>query len=60
MHSDGLAVLNNLANKNKTTLPGVNIEHFSLRRPEGEEIKVLRLNDWQCIKRNNLIQFLYS
>jgi 2-polyprenyl-6-methoxyphenol hydroxylase-like FAD-dependent oxidoreductase/predicted DsbA family dithiol-disulfide isomerase len=60
MHSDGLAILNELAQKNNAVLPGENIEKISIKRPEGEEVKSDRLSNWQCIKRTNLIQFLYS
>jgi len=60
MHSDGLAILKDLSRKYSTTLLGETIEKGSLNRPEGEEIKNFELDNWQCIKRINLIQFLYS
>lgn len=60
MHSDGLAVLNQMATESDKKLPGKKVDAFSLRRPDGEEIKHLQLNAWQCIKRADLIGFLYS
>jgi predicted DsbA family dithiol-disulfide isomerase len=36
------------------------IDTYSLRRPEGHEIKHLLLNSWKCIKRADLISFLYQ
>jgi 2-polyprenyl-6-methoxyphenol hydroxylase-like FAD-dependent oxidoreductase len=60
MHTDGLSILNDLNSDNIVTLPGKRVDAFSLRRPCGKEIKRLQLNSWQCIKRVDLIRFLYS
>lgn len=60
MHADGLSILNELNTDNKVILQGKGVDTFSLRRPEGKEIKHLQLNSWRCIKRSNLISFLYS
>jgi 2-polyprenyl-6-methoxyphenol hydroxylase-like FAD-dependent oxidoreductase/predicted DsbA family dithiol-disulfide isomerase len=60
MHTDGLSILNNIADEGNATLPGKKINAFSLRRPNGNEIKHLQLNSWQCIKRRDLIKFLFS
>jgi 2-polyprenyl-6-methoxyphenol hydroxylase-like FAD-dependent oxidoreductase/predicted DsbA family dithiol-disulfide isomerase len=60
MHTNGLAILNELSAKHKIVLPGKKINTYSLRRPEGHEIKHVQLNSWQCIKRTELISFLYS
>jgi len=60
MHSDGLAILKELNSEMKFILPGRKISTFSLRRPNGNEIKHIQLQGWQCIKRVDLIRFLYS
>lgn len=60
MHTDGLSILNKLADPNRSPLPVKKINAFSLRRPDGTEIKHLQLNSWQCIKRRDLINFLIS
>lgn len=60
MHNDGLAILKALNKGNEDGLPGNGVDTFSLCRPDGKEIKHIRLKQWQCIKRIDLIQFLYS
>ncbi len=60
MHSDGLTILNELSAEHHAPLPGKKIHSFSLRRPDGREIKHIKLGEWQCIKRVDLIRFLYS
>jgi 2-polyprenyl-6-methoxyphenol hydroxylase-like FAD-dependent oxidoreductase/predicted DsbA family dithiol-disulfide isomerase len=60
MHTDGLAILQDLAGTSKQYLPGKFISDFSLRRPSGEEVRRLELESWCCIKRVDLIHFLYS
>ncbi len=59
MHTDGLSILNELNNENSAPLPGRQIDSFSLRRPDGKEIKHIKLESWQCIKRVDLVRFLY-
>lgn len=60
MHSDGLSILKELSSHRNAVLPGKKITSFSLRRPDGNEIKHIKLDSWQCIKRVDLIRFLYS
>lgn len=60
MHTDGLAILKELNSEYKAELPGKMIGAYSLRRPDGQEIKHLQLTSWKCIKRSELIQFLYD
>ncbi len=60
MHSKALNILKNLSEENNIVLPGQKITTYSLRRPEGKEIKRLQLNSWQCIKRIELIDALYK
>lgn len=60
MHTDGLSILNELNSEHRLGLPGKRLNTYSLRRPDGKEIKHLQLNSWQCIKRGELIRFLHS
>ena len=80
MHSDGLSVLQELAEGKDAglpaqpgvtfqaaeaanpsdMLPGQLVEQFSLRRPDGKEVQHLPLDNWRCIKRTELTQYLYA
>jgi 2-polyprenyl-6-methoxyphenol hydroxylase-like FAD-dependent oxidoreductase len=60
MHAEGLSVLEILRKGNKLTeLPGRLIDTFNLKRPDDTEVKYLKLEPWQCIKRSDIIAFLY-
>ncbi len=60
MHTEGKKILSELNNGMADGLPGFKVEAFSLRRPGGKEIKHLKLQHWKCIKRYDMMQFLYS
>jgi 2-polyprenyl-6-methoxyphenol hydroxylase-like FAD-dependent oxidoreductase/predicted DsbA family dithiol-disulfide isomerase len=60
MHTDGLSVLKELSQGAALDLPGNMVNEYSLRRPDGKEVQCLRLNNWRCIKRTELTQFLTS
>jgi 2-polyprenyl-6-methoxyphenol hydroxylase-like FAD-dependent oxidoreductase/predicted DsbA family dithiol-disulfide isomerase len=60
MHTEGKNILTELKHGTGTALPGSKVEAFSLRRPGGKEIKHLQLQHWKCIKRSDMMQFLYS
>jgi 2-polyprenyl-6-methoxyphenol hydroxylase-like FAD-dependent oxidoreductase/predicted DsbA family dithiol-disulfide isomerase len=61
MHSEGVTVLKELSDGyTKNKIPGKIIDTFSLRRPSDEEIKFQKLDPWQCIKRKDIIEFLYQ
>jgi 2-polyprenyl-6-methoxyphenol hydroxylase-like FAD-dependent oxidoreductase/predicted DsbA family dithiol-disulfide isomerase len=57
MHDDALSILNEL-NEGRIDLPGQPIGRFSLRRPNGFEVKNVELDSWRCMKRCELINFL--
>jgi len=59
MHGEGLSVLNELNPERTSFLEGTLVNEFSLRREDGKEIKHVQLNSWKCIKRRDLINFLY-
>jgi 2-polyprenyl-6-methoxyphenol hydroxylase-like FAD-dependent oxidoreductase/predicted DsbA family dithiol-disulfide isomerase len=60
MHTDGLNILKEINAHSLIPMPGHNIGMFSLKRPNGNEVKRMQLNSWQCIKRTSLISFLES
>lgn len=63
MHNDGLEILNELKKidkKKNLSLPGKTINKFVLLRPSGKEMMKMKISSWQCIKRSDLINFLYS
>jgi 2-polyprenyl-6-methoxyphenol hydroxylase-like FAD-dependent oxidoreductase len=60
MHSEALAILNELNSGNATQLPGKAIGRFNLRRPDGKELSNVALDSWRCIKRNDLVSFLVA
>ena len=60
MHNDGLAILKDMNPDKDAPLPGNKINSFSLRRPNGTEIKHIQLHSWLCIKRIDLIRYLYN
>jgi 2-polyprenyl-6-methoxyphenol hydroxylase-like FAD-dependent oxidoreductase/predicted DsbA family dithiol-disulfide isomerase len=60
MHTDGLSILDELNCCSTITLKCKKVDAYSLRRPDGNEIKHLKLQSWQCIKRIDLIRFLYE
>lgn len=60
MHTDGLKILKELKDTHSASLPGKRVDAFSLKRPEGTEIKRLQLDSWQCIKRRELVSFLLA
>lgn len=60
MHNDAVSILNELKTDQEFTVKHQIINAYSLRRPQGNEIKHLKLNDWNCIKRIDLIQYLYD
>ncbi|HEX6913885.1 MAG TPA: NAD(P)/FAD-dependent oxidoreductase, partial [Chitinophagaceae bacterium] len=60
MHNEGKDILTELRNGTEVRLPGNRVEAFSLRRPGGKEIKHLKLQQWKCIRRSEMMNFLYS
>lgn len=60
MHTDGLNILKEMQAGSSVPIPGQSVDVFSLKRPDGKEVKRMQLNSWQCIKRTSLITFLDS
>ena len=61
MHAEGVSILKELsAGFDPQAIPGKFIDQFSLRKPTDEEIKFQKLDPWQCIKRKDIVEFLYS
>ena len=61
MHAEGVSILKELSSGfNPKAIPGKFIDQFSLRKPSDEEIKFQKLDPWQCIKRKDIVEFLYT
>lgn len=73
MHSDGLSVLQEIASMHSSGAPGMNshfsphldlpgqlVERFLLLRPDSREVQHLPLDNWRCIKRTELSEYLYA
>ena len=60
MSEDGYSILAEFFNSTKTSLNNKQVNLFSLKRPNGEEVIKIKLDGWRCLKRIDLITFLYS
>jgi 2-polyprenyl-6-methoxyphenol hydroxylase-like FAD-dependent oxidoreductase len=60
MHTDGLAILNELSAEHHIELPGNYLDTYRLSRPDGQEIKRVPLLSWKSIKRQDMLHFLTS
>jgi 2-polyprenyl-6-methoxyphenol hydroxylase-like FAD-dependent oxidoreductase/predicted DsbA family dithiol-disulfide isomerase len=58
LHADAIAILDNLNLDRSRKMPGEKISHFSLRRPEGHEVRTEELEGWTCMKRTDLLDFM--
>lgn len=56
VHGEGLALLRELGET--TTLPGQAVDSFLMRRPDEQEVRYIKMDPWQCVKRSDLIRFL--
>lgn len=61
MHAEGMSILSELSKGNRVNdIPGKYINHFSLRNENNEEITYQKLDPWQCMKRTDVVSFLYN
>lgn len=60
MSADGLSILSEFFNLTSVTLKKQMVNLFSLKRPSGEEEIKIKLDGWYCMKRVDLLTFLYS
>ena len=60
MHTDGLNILKEMQSNTNVEIPGLSVDSFTLKRPDGTDVKRMQLNSWRCIKRTSLIGFLYA
>lgn len=62
MHSEGVMVLKALTQGQYSSkvFPGSYIDQFSLRRPNDVEVKFQKMEPWQCIKRKDIVEYLYD
>lgn len=60
MNYDGLSVLSEFFRETKAHLTKQHVNLFSLKRPDDAEKIKIQLIDWYCLKRVDVISFLYS
>lgn len=53
-------VLASSLNPGEIRIPGQVVGHFTLRRQDGKEVQHLPLDNWRCIKRTELTNYLCS
>lgn len=58
MHHDGISILKALAGGEDVLLPGKLIDTFVFKRPDGDLVHSLMLDEWQCFKRTDLTSCL--
>src|SRR5580698_9567294 len=58
LHDDALSILRELGLDHSRKMPGERISLFSLRRPDGSEIKCEELRNWTCMKRSDLLEYM--
>src|ERR1700743_3021347 len=60
LHDDAISILRNLSLDHNRKMPGERISLFSLRRPDGSEIKCEELKTWTCMRRTDLLEYMES
>ncbi|MCG9794170.1 DsbA family protein [Flavobacterium algicola] len=60
MSADGLSILSAFSKEQNCSLHKQNVNLFSLKRPDGDEDIRIKLDGWHCMKRVDLITYLYS
>ena len=60
LHDDAVSILRQLNLDHNQKMPGERISLFSLRRPDGSEIKCEELRAWTCMKRSDLLEYMES
>lgn len=58
LHDDAVSILRSLNLDHNRKMPGERISLFSLRRPDGSEIKCEELKAWTCMKRSALLEYM--
>jgi 2-polyprenyl-6-methoxyphenol hydroxylase-like FAD-dependent oxidoreductase/predicted DsbA family dithiol-disulfide isomerase len=59
LHADAISILRGLREA-RTKMPGEKINLFTLRHPNGTEIRSEELQAWTCMKRSDLLEFMES
>ncbi len=57
IHRDGISPLKDQNNRSRILLPARKVTEYILKRPDDSEVKDVRLNQWYCIKRADLLNF---
>lgn len=58
MHAEAMSILHELDGSGRAVFPGAGVDLFSLRRPDGEEVRQVALDSWRCMKRCELTAWL--
>src|ERR1700722_14100930 len=58
LHDDAISILRSLSLDHNRKMPGERISLFSLRRPDGSEIKCEELRNWTCMKRSDILEYM--
>ncbi|HTR29352.1 MAG TPA: DsbA family protein [Puia sp.] len=58
LHDDAISTLRSLTLDHNQKMPGERISLFSLRRPDGSEIKCEELKTWTCMRRSDLLRYM--
>ena len=54
MHEEGISILKKILG-GETQIPGNNIDSFLLKNPNDEEVKYFKMDNWQCMRRSDLV-----
>ncbi len=60
LHGDGISILTKILNDESLSVPGDLIDTFILKRPNETEVKYVKMDPWQCMKRVDLVVSLMS
>jgi len=60
MQDDALQVLAPFQKHRDLNFPGYSISKYTLKRPDGREVKKVQLNHWKCVRRNDFLLYLQS
>ncbi len=60
LHGDGMKILSDILDNESIKVPGDLINTFILKRPDDREVKYVKMEPWQCMKRVDLVVSLMN
>ncbi len=60
LHGDGMEILSKILDNESLKVPGDLINTFILKRPDDREVKYVKMEPWQCMKRVDLVMSLMN